>query len=237
MPSLREWVRASLGKRLQLPEIPQTLERLAARGWAPAHIVDVGAYRGDFARQCLRLWPRARLTCFEPLPARADTLEMLARTYPGLRVHRTLVGAEERDRVALHESETASSVLKEWQANQFPVREYPMTTIDRAIGSDADEPTPDFLKIDVQGYELEVLKGAERTLASLAVVLTEVNLLDIHQGVPLLDQLVAWLAARNFVVYDIAGLTRRPLDGALWQADLVFVPRNSPWRADKRWGA
>lgn len=237
MRSLREWIRTQLARRLQLPEIPRALERLAALGWSPAHVLDVGAYRGDFARECLRLWPQTRLTCFEPLPARAGDLDALAKTHPGIRVHRALVGAEVRDRVTLHESETASSVLTEWQPNQFPKREYAMTTIDRAIASDASAPRPDFLKIDVQGYELEVLKGADRALSSLSVVLTEVNLLDIHQDVPLLDQLVAWLSARHWVVYDIAGLTRRPLDGALWQADLVFIPRASPWRADKRWGA
>lgn len=237
MAPFREWIRTQLARRLQVPEIPRTLERLAARGWSPAHVLDVGAYRGDFARECLRLWPRARLTCFEPLPARADDLDALAKTHPAMRVHRALVGAAVRDRVTLHEAETASSVLTEWQPNQFPAREYPMTTIDHAIAPDLSAPRPEFLKIDVQGYELEVLKGAERTLSSLAAVLTEVNLLDIHQDVPLLDQLVAWLSARDWVVYDVAGLTRRPLDQALWQADLVFVPRASPWRADKRWNA
>ena len=237
MPSLREWIRTRLARRLQLPEIPRALERLAGLGWSPAHVLDVGAYRGDFARECLRLWPGTRLTCFEPLPSRADDLDALAKTHPAIRVHRALVGAEVRDRVTLHEAETASSVLTEWQANQFPARDYPMTTIDDAIASDTSAPRPDFLKIDVQGYELEVLKGAEGALSSLRAVLTEVNLLDIHREVPLLDQVIAWLSARHWVVYDVAGLTRRPLDEALWQADLVFVPRESPWRADKRWSA
>jgi hypothetical protein len=49
--------------------------------------------------------------------------------------------------------------------------------------------------------------------------------------------LIAWLNERDWVAYDICGLTRRPLDQALWQADLIFVPRNSPLRADKRWKA
>ncbi|MEH1792137.1 hypothetical protein [Nostoc sp.] len=41
----------------------------------------------------------------------------------------------------------------------------------------------------------------------------------------------------GLLAYDICGLTRRPLDQALWQADLIFVPRNSPLISDKRWTA
>lgn len=48
---------------------------------------------------------------------------------------------------------------------------------------------------------------------------------------------VMWLGARDWVAYDVCGLTRRPLDNALWQADLIFVPRTSELRADKRWAA
>jgi FkbM family methyltransferase len=236
MPSPRDRIRTLLARRFQVPEIPRALERLAALGFSPAHILDVGAYRGDFARECLRLWPEARMSCFEPLAARAADLDALVQSYPRVRLHRCLVGAERRDKVALHEAETASSVLTEWQPNQFPVHEYPMETIDHVVSAETTAP-PEFLKIDVQGYELEVLKGAERTLSSLRAVLTEVNLLDVHQHVPLLDELVGWMSARDWVVYDIAGLTRRPLDSALWQVDLVFVPRASPWRSDKRWGA
>ncbi len=237
MPSLRQRARTVLARRLQVPEIPRALERLAGIGFSPAHIVDVGAYRGDFARECLRLWPEARISCVEPLASRAADLDALVRSHPRVRVHRCLVGAEVRANVALHEAETASSVLTEWQPNQFPAHEYPMETIDHLLAADASATAPDFLKIDVQGYELEVLKGAERTLPSLRAVLTEVNLLDVHQDVPLLDELIAWMSARGWIVYDVAGLTRRPLDQALWQVDLVFVPRTSPWRSDKRWGA
>jgi hypothetical protein len=48
--------------------------------------------------------------------------------------------------------------------------------------------------------------------------------------------ITTWLNERDWVAYDICGLTRRPLDGALWQADFMFVPCNSPLRNDKRWG-
>lgn len=109
-----------------------------------------------------------------------------------------------------------------------------MTTIDE-LGPLL--PAPSLIKLDVQGYELAVLQGAERTLPRASVLLAEINLLDIHQGVPLMAEVIGWLSTRNWVAYDLAGMARRPLDRALWQIDLVFVPASSPLRADKRWQA
>ena len=82
-----------------------------------------------------------------------------------------------------------------------------------------------------------MLKGAERSLPTIEIILAETNLLDIHQDVPLLADIIAWLQARAFVAYDICGLTRRPLDDALWQADVLFVRADSRFRRDKRWAA
>jgi hypothetical protein len=112
-----------------------------------------------------------------------------------------------------------------------------MRTVDQIVQEHFNSHSPDFLKLDVQGYELEVLKGAEKSLPQMQVILAEVNLLDIHQNVPLFAEMIAWLNERDWIAYDICGLTRRPLDQALWQADLLFVPRHSSLRADKRWAA
>jgi hypothetical protein len=63
----------------------------------------------------------------------------------------------------------------------------------------------------------------------------EVNFLDIHENVPLAADIVHWLNERNFVIYDICGMGRRTLDGALWQADFLFVKKDSCFRLDKTW--
>lgn len=214
--------------------ISMALDRTLALGFAPRCIFDVGAYRGDFARQCLQRWPEAQVVCFEPLTALVARLHQLAAGEPRIRIVPGLLGADESARVVLHEAETASSVLPEHVQQQFPVSEHRMRSVDNMIARGELTP-PDLLKLDVQGYELEVLKGAARTLDRVQLILAEVNFLDIHAGVPLAPQLFDWLARRGWVPYDICEVTRRPLDGALWQADFLFVPVNSALRRDKRW--
>ena len=179
---LRARVRERLARRLGVPEIRFALERLAATGWRPRLIFDAGAYRGDFARACLQVWPGCAVACFEALETRASDLRALTDAEPTVRVFRCLLGAEARAEVPLHVSETGSSVLDEQIAQPFPIQLCPMRTVDEVVAIDYPTATPDFLKLDVQGYELEILKGAEAALPQLQVILMETNLLDIHRG-------------------------------------------------------
>ena len=66
--------------------------------------------------------------------------------------------------------------------------------------------------------------GWEEMFAEPAeVVLTEVNFIPIYRDAPLLSDVVRFFAEAGFRAYDLATLYRRPLDGALWQTDIVFV--------------
>ncbi|BAZ01858.1 hypothetical protein NIES37_58650 [Tolypothrix tenuis PCC 7101] len=230
-------LRQYLAQKLHIPEIPVAVERLSKVGFKPKHIFDVGAYQGEFAKLCLQSFPNAKITCFEVLENRVHQLQQLTSQNPAVQVIPVLLGAEAQEKVQFNEAETASSVLIEHFPQNFPVKFYPMTTIDAIVHEHFNGISPELLKLDVQGYELEVLKGAEKSLSLMKMVLAEVNLIDIHQNAALLAELVGWLNERNWVAYDICGLTRRPLDQSLWQADFIFVPRNSPLRNDKRWAA
>ncbi len=227
-------VRDHLTRRLGVPEIPPALERLCANNFVPKYIFDVGAYSGEFAKLCRSIWPLAKLTCFEVLPYRVAELRSWCGQDGNALVIESLLGAKSNRAVPFREMETASSVLEEHTPQAAPVRFYPMQTIDEIVESNGIE-APNFLKLDVQGYELEVLKGARNTLPQVSAILAEVNLIDIHKGAPLLDELILFMRDRGFVTYDICGLTRRPLDKALWQADFIFVLQDSALRSDKRW--
>lgn len=108
-----------------------------------------------------------------------------------------------------------------------------MDTLDHVL-RDSQLPAPYLLKLDVQGFELEILSGAEETLRCAQAVLLEVSLLEYNVGAPLFADVVAFMKARDLVAYDIAGFYRRESDNALYMVDLLFVPANSPLRAKKR---
>lgn len=236
LSTIRRRLRDYLAQRLHVPSIESSLKRLAASGFKPTGVYDVGAYRGEFTKTVLTIWPRVQVTCFEPQSHLASDLIALQERFPNqVSYEQCVLGSAPKDSVTFHMGDTASSVLSNAVGVQYPTVQLPMKTIDQIRGSAQICPC-NLLKLDVQGYELEVLRGAEETLKQdVEVILAELNFLDIYAEVPLIHETLAWLAERDFVAYDISSLIRRPLDNALWQADFVFVRERGDLRKQKAW--
>ena len=114
-----------------------------------------------------------------------------------------------------------------------------MVTLDTLVSRvAADWGAPDFIKLDVQGFELSVLAGAAESLRHADFVLLEASLLPYNSGAPLLPDVLAFMTAQGFHLLDICSQLRRG-DGALIQTDLLFVNSSSAFaarRLDPPWG-
>ncbi|ADZ69244.1 FkbM family methyltransferase [Polymorphum gilvum] len=66
----------------------------------------------------------------------------------------------------------------------------------------------DLFKIDIQGYEFEVMKNARRTLADTLAVYTEVEFQSVYLGQPLFDRIFALLTEADFILQDIVNQQR-----------------------------
>ena len=210
------------------------LQNLRANGFTPNLALDIGAYQGEWTILCKQIWPACSVLMLEAAPARMPKLHQLASSLGGAKAQQALLGASARPSVPFYEQESASSVLPESaKSGQFSTA-LTMRTLDEAI-ADTAFAAPDFVKVDVQGYELEVLKGGRKALRSAEAALLEVNLLEIYEGAPLLHEALCFMASEGFRAYDVCTLYRRPLDHALWQMDIIFVRSNSPLVASKRY--
>jgi FkbM family methyltransferase len=229
-----KWKRYIKAELFQVPETESSLRRMKRLGFNPAVAIDVGAYVGDWTRSFRQIFPDSRVLMIEP---QASKIAILTRVAMGLRnveLRPALLGAKAEATVGFWESETASSVLAESENKRRPNTYLPMTTLD-AITEGSPFARPNFIKLDVQGYEIEVLRGGGHTLESTEAVLMEVNLLGLHEGVPLFHESADYMGKQGFQVYDLCNLVRRPYDGALWQADVIFVRNSSPLLSSKRW--
>ena len=212
------------------PDMLLGLRFLSTRGFKPRTILDIGAFEGGWTKMAQKVWPDARLTLVEANPEKAGKL----RDDPMLNnasVIESLLGANDESEVTFYVMGPGSSVFEEHSNVERHSVMLKQRTLD-SVMHDLD--APEFIKIDVQGYELEVLKGGQRTLSGAQAVLIELSLIEINSGAPLLDEALGFMRAAGFVAYDILEIHRRPLDGAMNQIDVLFVREDSVLRADKR---
>jgi FkbM family methyltransferase len=214
--------------------MPASLGNLRRNGFCPAAIIDVGAYQGDWSRMARRIYPDVPICMLEANPETEPFLSTTAKEIGAADFHIGLLGAQPAEAVAFHVRGTGSSVLPENTATPFSIAQFPMTTLDRVLSAAKPLPAPYFLKVDVQGFELEILRGAEQVLQNTEAALLEVSLLEYNQGSPLFAEVVSFMAARHFVVYDVSGFFRRESDGALYRIVLLFVHESSALRSKKR---
>jgi FkbM family methyltransferase len=217
-----------------VPDTASCIGAMKRRGFYPKAAIDVGAYSGEWTVSLLHLFPLTPVLMIEPQVARKKQLQALVHAHQGVELAPVLLGSTVASGVTFYQAETGSSVLPDPGNSGTQPTAMDMTTLDAVTRGTYFE-RPDFLKLDVQGYEIEVLKGAEQMLQAVEAVMMEVNLIAVYQGAPLAHEVVAYMAARGFRVYDISTFFRRPYDNALWQMDMIFVRATSPLMASTRW--
>jgi FkbM family methyltransferase len=183
--------------------------------------VDVGANVGAVLREIVRFAPRGRHVAYEPLP---ELAEKLAREFPQVEVRNAAasdhVGEATFHRVKGRDTRSSLSALDfaEARIERFPVR---VEDLDSSLPAGF---VPALIKIDVEGAEEQVIRGAAETLSRhRPLVVFEHNLSARHFGTSsaTLHGLLASAGLRIFDIdgqgpYDAAGLERRVSSGAIW---------------------
>jgi FkbM family methyltransferase len=144
------------------------VERLVGPG---DHVVDAGANWGLFTARLAELTgPTGRVTAFEPNREHLETLGAIAARHPWVTLHAAALSAEPGTAelaVPVHEGRELNALASleppaAADGVRFERRPIEVTTLDAALGEDA-RPVR-FVKCDVEGHELEALRGGERML-------------------------------------------------------------------------
>jgi FkbM family methyltransferase len=224
------------------------LTRVIDPGTAPVFI-DVGAHVGLMSRRMLAEFPRAAVYAFEPAPAVYRRLCETARELPGIRPVRAAAG-DRTGTVTFHETEDPlmSSVLLATEHGRFSygkgIRavaeiEVPIVRLDDWAHENGLEQVH-FMKVDAQGLEMAVLRGARELLRGAGVlgINCEAPLHEEYAGGSTFHEIDAFLSGCGFVLYQIhecwfTGEAQRStcLD-ALWVSDEAMGwLREEPHRA------
>jgi FkbM family methyltransferase len=192
-------------------------------------VLDVGANKGQFALFARSRFPNARILSFEPLPRPVAKFERVFRQDPRIKIIRAAV-SKNRGTLTMHvtEHDDSSSALGVGNAQReiFNTREVDQCEVPCGPLSDfvaeGDLGSRNLLKIDVQGLELEVLRGAEPLLDQFAAIYCEVSFIELYVGQPLASEIIVFLAGHGFRLTGTYN-TSLSAKGQPVQADMMFI--------------
>jgi len=216
------------------------LEDMKGRGLNCTQIVDIGANQGHWSGMAYGVYPDADFCMIEPQEEMRPKLEALCAQHARMQFHLAAAGPTEGKMVlTVWEDLLGSSLLPATDAQAMKngkQREVPILTIDGLLATGKIQ-MPQIIKLDIQGFEIEALKGAESTFGHTEAYILEISLFPFDDGpnMPQFFDVVNFMYARGYVVYDFLGFLRRPYDGALGQCDICFVKDHGFLRSVRSW--
>jgi FkbM family methyltransferase len=171
-------------------------------------ILEAGAHDGTNTADLASI-PGSRVLAFEPVPDAFRRLEERTRAFPNVFRHPIALGRFDGDVemfVSSGKNDASSSLLEPKDIRimnpDIEFREkiaVKVATIDSWAETNGVGKI-DFLWLDMQGYELAAMQSAPRIMETVSVIYTEVNLLEVYEGVPLYNDVWKWLTSQGFHV-------------------------------------
>jgi FkbM family methyltransferase len=203
--------------------------RLSQVGFRPRGILDIGAYDGSWTRTVAKIFPQVPILMIEAQEEKRQTLDRVRADVPLVDYALCLLGDKNGAEATFNVMETGSSIYSENSDAPRRVCRLRMRTLDAVLQERPQLSEPLFVKLDVQGAELDVLLGGQSTLKVSEIVQMEVALMSYNAGAPEAIDVFQFMADRGFVVYDICGFVR-PNPSYLAQVDVLFVRKDSALR-------
>ena len=215
------------------------LYRLLNKPWLERHrvgtVLDIGANEGQFVKVARVLFPAAPILAFEPNPHLTDCLRALL-TESGT-VYPIACGSEAAT-IPLHlpKFSPAASLLPATSLRipDFPAAEteevidVKVERLDRVVLQHGSAPPPFLLKLDAQGFELEVLRGASGIFPDTIAVLCEVNAVDFYEGQAGFEEIYAFMRQHNFRLIDLGEPIRARDTREVLYFDVAFLNNVAP---------
>jgi len=197
-----------------------------------ASVVDVGANEGQYGAELRADGYRGRLLSIEPQEVAFGRLSRRSARDPKWDCIQCGLGAEDGTAtLGVSVNSVSSSLLPildshveaEAQSRYQNAERIVLRTLDSVVGEWAEGGSPMGLKLDVQGFEAEVLRGAQSTLTGIAFLELELSLIPLYEGQVLSDEMIAHLGDLGFCLANMRTGFSDPRTGRVLQFDGIFL--------------
>lgn len=198
-------------------------------------IIDVGANKGQFALASTKRFPHANVISFEPLPEQYEKYKKNLGKLKRVKIHNVALGSE-AGIIDFYRNEHshASSALPISDEQKKAIPETANTTkiqvkvnrLDEAI-SENEINGLTLLKLDVQGYERNVLEGATKLLSKIDYIVFEASFIPMYNGEPLFDEMHRFLKDIGFELIAPVGFLEDK-NGDILQMDFLYRNNGKP---------
>lgn len=194
-------------------------------------VIDVGVAFGSPG--LYKALPQAKFYLVEPVPQCKGVLEKLKETMGATYFHVAAGDEDGETDFFVHNDISGSSSLRQWEGDFLDGEKIrvPLRRLDTLISEPIARPS--LLKIDTQGNELKVLRGAVNILDSIDVVLLETSFHEFRKGAPEIHEIVKTMTDLGYRCYEVLEGHYREIDNAMAQVDVAFVKEDSVLRSSK----
>jgi FkbM family methyltransferase len=194
-------------------------------------VLDVGANIGWFTNMMCTVLPESRIYAFEPLCDCFKNLVNNTQQNTQVKCFNVALGSETKDAIInKNEFSPSSSLLK---MNKIHKRLFPYTQLESAekirvvtfesLIDEIELSKKVLLKIDVQGFEIEVLKGMGSLLKEIDLIIVETSFVELYNNQPLFGEVYSFLTSKKFNYIGNFDQMINPKTGLILQADSIFI--------------
>ncbi|SFA70157.1 methyltransferase, FkbM family [Flavobacterium swingsii] len=194
----------------------------------PKHIVDIGANHGTWTREALKHFPNAHYTLLEPQHWLKNSMSDILEQNDKVKFHPFGAGEKKGSfKFTIVDRDDSCSFRyteEEAKENGFEQIEIPVVTLNELL-SESELPAPDIIKIDAEGLDIEVLKGASNFLGKTEIFMVEAGVVNKLFNNSFL-KLINFMDENGYRLFEITDLNRPFQPKVLWLVELVFVKKN-----------
>mgnify|MGYP000204832977 CR=1 FL=1 len=195
-------------------------------------IVDVGANVGQFSLGLFQAGFKGRIVSFEPLTAEHATLTRCSKAHASWTVAPRCAIGDSNGQITIHRAgnSQSSSLLPMLREHEIAAPDSKMTSdevtdirrLDQCPEVTEGTSGPLFLKVDTQGFELQVLRGATGLMPRIQAMLLEASLSPLYEGGPLFTDVLDHVRGLGFTLVDLVPGFQSPA-GKMLQVNLIVV--------------